>query len=122
MTPALSALVLFCSSFVVVFSLGFQQQNVTGGHYLAAFLTSFAIGGSYIFLYKLMPSAGMVETVCYLAGGALGIVSSMWIHKRTVGRKRYDYTEAERREINRQGYQPFAPRHNRPADPPPRKP
>ena len=78
---------LFVSTFVVVFSLGFQQQNVTGGHYVSAFFTSFAICGAYLFLYKLVPDAGPSEIAAYLAGGPLAIVASMWTHRRTIGRK-----------------------------------
>ncbi len=78
---------LFASSFSVVFALGFQQQNVTGGHYLAAFFTSFWIGGSYLALYRYMPDPTPGQVAAYLCGGPFGIVASMWIHKRTVGRK-----------------------------------
>jgi drug/metabolite transporter (DMT)-like permease len=81
-------LLLFGSTFTVVFALGFQQQNVTGGHYVAAFLTSFVIGGAYLSLYKLMPDASWSEVAAYLAGGPFGIVASMWLHKRTIGRRR----------------------------------
>ena len=79
-------LALFLSTFSVVFALGFQQQNVTGGHYIAAFLTSFWIGGSYLALYRWMPDPTWGQVAAYLGGGPFGIVSSMWIHKRTVGR------------------------------------
>ena len=81
-------LALFASTIVVVFALGFQQQNVTGGHYRAAFLTSFVIGGAYLFLYKLVPDAGPSEMAAYLAGGPFGITAGMWVHTRTLGKKR----------------------------------
>ena len=37
-------LTLFTSCFILVFALGAQSLNVNNGHYLAAGLTSFAIG------------------------------------------------------------------------------
>ena len=79
-------LLLFASTFTVVFALGFQQQNVTGGHYRSAFLTSFVIGGAYLFLYKLVPDAGPSEMAAYLGGGPFGITASMWVHRRMLGR------------------------------------
>ena len=84
----MSELLLFASTFVVVFALGFQQQNVTGGHYVAAFLTSFVIGLAYLALYRYMPDPTISQTAAYLSGGPFGIIASMWMHKRTVGRKR----------------------------------
>ena len=84
----MTELLLFVSTFVVVFALGFQQQNVTGGHYIAAFFTSFVIGLAYLSLYKLMPDATPSQIAAYLGGGPFGIMSSMWVHRRTIGRPR----------------------------------
>lgn len=39
---------LFAASFVTVFALGFQQQNVAGRHYMAAIVTSAAIGNGQV--------------------------------------------------------------------------
>ena len=82
----MNALILFFSTFVLVFGLGLQSQNVNGGHYKAAFLTSFLIGGGQMVLLKLGPEANMIEIVAYLSGGPIGIVCSMWVHRRTLGR------------------------------------
>jgi len=81
-------LALFASSFVVVFALGLQSLNVNGGHYVAAFLTSFVIGASQLALYKLVPEANLVQIAAYLSGGPLGIVASMWAHRRFIGKRR----------------------------------
>ena len=89
-------LALFASTFCAVFALGFQQQNVTGGHYLAAFLTSYLIGISYLALYRWMPDPTWSQVLAYLNGGPLGIVASMWTHQRTVGRKHRKTTIAGR--------------------------
>lgn len=73
---------LFLSAFATVFLLGFQQQNVTGRHYLAAIVTSLGIGTAQIFLWRLVPSASATEIAATLCGGPLGIVAAMWAHPR----------------------------------------
>ena len=78
----MTALALFASTFALVFFLGLQSLNVNGGHYRAAFLTSFGIGVGNLALYKLAPNASGIEIAAFLAGGPFGIVSSMWFHRR----------------------------------------
>jgi hypothetical protein len=84
----MTELILFASTFVLVFALGFQSQSVNGGHYKAAFFTSFAIGSMQMVLFKLAPNASAAEIAAFLAGGPLGITASMWVHRRTLGRRR----------------------------------
>lgn len=76
----MSELILFASTFALVFALGLQSLNVNGGHYRAAFFTSFAIGAANLALYKLAPNADTSEIIAYLAGGPLGIITAMRIH------------------------------------------
>lgn len=83
-----TALILFASTFVLVFFLGLQSLNVNSGRYLAAFLTSFGIGLSQLALYKLAPDATGLQIAAYLSGGPFGIVASMWAHKRAFGGRR----------------------------------
>lgn len=78
---------LFASTFITVFALGFQSLNVNQGRYAAAFLTSFVIGGASLVLYRYLPDPTITQVLAYLLGGATGIVSSMYVHKRTLGRK-----------------------------------
>lgn len=78
----MTAALLFASTFALVFALGLQSLNVNRGHYKAAFVTSFAIGASNLVLFKLAPEASGMEIAAYLAGGPLGIVASMWAHRR----------------------------------------
>lgn len=86
----MTALILFLSTFATVFALGFQSLNVNGGHYVSAFLTSFIIAAGNFALLKFVPGdTTTLQNVAFFAGGPLGIVASMWIHRRTVGRKRY---------------------------------
>jgi uncharacterized BrkB/YihY/UPF0761 family membrane protein len=75
-------LYLFVSTFVTVFALGFQSQNVNQGHYWAAAITSLFIGGASLVLYKLLPEATVPQCAAYLLGGVTGIVASMWAHRR----------------------------------------
>jgi len=79
--------ILFASVFISVFALGFQSQNVNQGHYKSAFLTSFAIGAGHLALYRLMPGASLSEIAAFLAGGPFGIVGSMYVHRRTLGKR-----------------------------------
>jgi len=78
----MNALLLLASTFVLVFFLGLQSLNVNRGHYFAAFITSFGIGAGQLILFKLAPDANGIEIAAYLTGGPLGIVASMWAHRR----------------------------------------
>jgi len=83
----MTELALFAAAFATVFSLGFQQQNVVHGHYRAAFLTSFIIGGSQIVLWRFVPDASASQIAATLLGGPFGIVASMATHKKFMRRK-----------------------------------
>lgn len=83
----MNELYLFGSTLVLVFALGLQSLNVNGGHYLAAFVTSFVIGVMNMVLYKLAPNASPTEIAAYLTGGPIGIVASMVAHRRLIRRK-----------------------------------
>lgn len=80
----MTALIIFGSTFVLVFALGFQSLNVNNGHYKAAFFTSFAIALSNLVLFKTVPQAGVMEIAAYLTSGPFAIVASMWAHRRWV--------------------------------------
>ena len=88
----MTELTLFLSTFFAVFALGFQSLNVNNGHYLSAFITSFAIGGANLALYKIAPQATGTEIVAYLSGGPLGILCAMkahkWMRKRLQGKEK----------------------------------
>lgn len=78
----MTELILFVSTFVLVFALGLQSLNVNNGHHYAAAITSFAIGAMQMVLFKLAPDASWSEIAAFLTGGPFGIVSSMWAHPR----------------------------------------
>lgn len=84
----MTELILFGSTFVLVFALGFQSLNVNGGHYLAAALTSFVIGAAQMLLLKLGPDASATEIIAFLCGGPLGIVTAMRVHPLWIRRRR----------------------------------
>ena len=67
----MTELLLFASTFVSVAALGFQSLNVNQGHYVAAFLTSFAISGGHLALYRYMPQASILQMGAYFLGGAV---------------------------------------------------
>lgn len=86
----MTILLLFASTYFLVFFLGLQSLNVNNGHKLAAFLTSFGIGVSNLLLFKLAPTATGTEIAAFLLGGPFGIVSSMLAHPymvRWIGKK-----------------------------------
>jgi len=85
---SMTAGALFLSTLLLVFFLGLQSLNVNSGRYVAAFVTSFGIGAANLALFKLAPDAGGVEVAAYLSGGPVGIVASMWAHRRIFGRSR----------------------------------
>lgn len=78
----MTELVLFASTFVTVFALGFQSRNVNQGQYLYAAITSLFIGGASLVLYKVLPDASVSQCASYLIGGVTGITSSIYVHSR----------------------------------------
>jgi len=78
----MTELILFGSTFVLVFALGAQSLNVNNGHYAAAALTSLAIGAGQMVLFKLAPDASVTEVAAFMLGGPFGITASMWAHPR----------------------------------------
>jgi hypothetical protein len=78
----MTELILFTSTFVLVFALGLQSLNVNNGHHYAAAVTSFAIGAMQMVLFKLAPNASWTEIAAFLLGGPFGITASMWAHPR----------------------------------------
>ncbi len=76
----MTELLLFTSTFLAVFALGFQSLNVNNGHYVSAFFTSFLIGAANLALFKLAPNATGSEIAAYMSGGPIGIVCAMKFH------------------------------------------
>ncbi len=73
---------LFLSTFATVFLLGFQQQNVTGKHYVLAGITSMLIAFAQYSMISGVAHGG--SWLLMGLGGALGVTASMWSHGRIV--------------------------------------
>ncbi|MGD2118088.1 MAG: hypothetical protein PVG66_07005 [Chromatiales bacterium] len=75
-------MILFISSYLTVFLLVFQQQNVTHRRYLWATTTSIAITVSQFVLIKSVTASNSWEILFMACGGVLGVLSSMYLHPR----------------------------------------
>lgn len=73
----MDALILFASSYALVFLLGLQSLTVNGGHVHAAFLNSGLIGVANLLVLKYGVTSSGIEIAAYIAGGPFGIISSM---------------------------------------------
>ena len=75
-------MILFFITFVSVFLLGFQQQNVQHGYHIRAAVTSFCIAFSQFTIYRASVNSNPEGWVYMGLGGAIGIVLSMYTHKK----------------------------------------
>lgn len=75
-------MILFFTTFVGVFLLGFQQQNVQHGHYKMAAATSACIALTQYLMITGVVASGWIGVLYMAIGGSMGITSSMYIHKR----------------------------------------
>lgn len=81
-------LMLFGSTFIVVYALGAQSLLVNNGKYLGAFLNSFAISSCNLVLFKIAPSATLSEMIAFVLGGPFGIIAAMYTFRhlhRSIG-------------------------------------
>ena len=75
-------MILGLITFVSVFLLGFQQKNVMHDKYWMAMVTSFCIAFAQFTVYREAAMASPWDWVYMGVGGALGIVSSMYLHNK----------------------------------------
>lgn len=74
------------ATFSLVFLRAIQQQNVIGGHYIAAALTSFAMAAAEVAL-MLQVIEHTWDTVPWIGlGGAMGVTAAMVTHRRLFGK------------------------------------
>jgi hypothetical protein len=76
------------ATLMLVFSRAIQQQNVIHGHYIAAALTPMAIAAGEIGVVGAIVISGWNAWPWISAGGGIGAVAAMWIHRRIRGAKR----------------------------------
>lgn len=80
-------LILFGSSFAVVFLLGIQSKNVMHSRYVAAMLTSLGISAANFLFVKYASVGGSIEFFTAAVGGMLGIASSIYLYDKFTRRK-----------------------------------
>lgn len=84
-----AAFLIFVTSALNVFAMGLQSQNVNGGHYVAAGVNSFFIGGLNLFVLRTIPNTDDTMVLFgYLISGPAGIVASMWFFRHPMRRWR----------------------------------
>lgn len=84
----MNGVLLFLSTFVLIFSMGLQSQMVNHGNYVGAFINSAVISFSQLLVLRLAPDAPLLDLTGYLLGGPIGIVASMYVHRRFFRRPR----------------------------------
>lgn len=72
---------------MLVFLRAMQQQNVIGGHYGLAVLTSFGMALAEVSVVLRVVDTGIAAALYVGAGGALGVTAAMYVHKRWVRRR-----------------------------------
>ena len=83
----MNALLLFVSTFILVFALGLQSLLANNKHYVGAFLNSFVIGIAQIGALQVIKAQTMTDYAAYVVGGPIAIVCSMFVFNRFIRRK-----------------------------------
>ena len=73
-------LIMFVTA-VLVFTRAIQQQNVIGGHYVAAALTPYLIATAEVATVLIVVETGWSAIPWVGTGGAIGVVSAMYLHR-----------------------------------------
>ena len=73
---------IMLATFVTVFGRAIQQQNVVGGHYVAAAITPYLIAAGEIGVIVGVASVGWSALPAVGTGGAIGAIAAMWTHKK----------------------------------------
>ena len=73
---------IMLATFVTVFGRAIQQQNVIGGHYVAAAVTPYLIAAGEIGVIVGVAASGWYALPAVGTGGAIGAVAAMWTHKK----------------------------------------
>jgi uncharacterized membrane-anchored protein len=76
--------ILFVASFAMVFLKAIQQQNVVGGHYYLAAITSFMLAVAEVSLVISVVGIGFEAFVYVGLGGAVGVIAAMYMHSRII--------------------------------------
>ena len=76
---------LFISSYLTVFLLVFQQQNVANRKFVWATTTSIAITISQFVLVRAITGSDLPDVLYMAGGGVCGVLSSMYLHPIITG-------------------------------------
>jgi len=87
----MNELMAFGGTLVLVFGRAIQQQNVIGGHYVAAALTPMLIAAGEIAIVGAIIIDGWHSWPWISAGGGIGAVTAMQLHRFFVSRKSRNY-------------------------------
>ena len=82
-----SGLIAMAATTLLVFGRAIQQQNVIGGHYVAAALTPSLIAAGEIAVVGAIVLDAWAAWPWISAGGAIGAVAAMWIHRKAMARR-----------------------------------
>jgi len=80
-------MILFISTFAAVFLLSFQQQNVVGGHFFYAAITSMLIAAAQFAMFKGVIASDLIGVLYMGTGGAVGVTLSMFVHRKVIKKK-----------------------------------
>ncbi len=76
---------IFLAAFTTVFLLTFQHLNINRKLYLWAVITSIGISiGQYLVVVEIKADESSLSLFMMTAGGAIGVVTSMFSHERLV--------------------------------------
>lgn len=82
----MNELLAFFATMVLVFSRAIQQQNVIGGHYIAAAFTPMLIAAGEIGVIMVVVLDGWQAWPWISAGGGFGAITAMKAHRVIVAR------------------------------------
>lgn len=76
-----SGMIIMFVTAALVFTRAIQQQNVIGGHYIAAALTPYLIAAAEVATVLIVVDTGWSAIPWVGTGGAIGVVSAMYLHR-----------------------------------------
>lgn len=79
----MNEIALFCGSFVFVFALSIQQQNLHHRRYGLAVVNSAFIAALNLFVIKVGSQASPTEMLAFITGQPLGTAVAMWLGGRS---------------------------------------
>lgn len=78
----MNEIALLGGSFVFVFALSYQQQNIFYRRYFPAVVNAAFIASLNLLVVKLGSQATPAEMLAFIAGQPLGTVAAMWLSSR----------------------------------------